>query len=78
MNMYPFHSWINKLFSEENNVPRKLLEAREVAGSATYKQSGTVEKQEIQNQNSFIVSQSGEISLPQQPKDSDVINCVVF
>ena len=30
---------INKLFSEENKVPRILFEARKVAGSATYKQS---------------------------------------
>ena len=32
-------NWINKLFSEENNVPRTLFEARKVAGSATYKQA---------------------------------------
>ena len=37
-----FYNWINKLFSEENEVPRTLLEARKVAGSATYKQSETV------------------------------------
>ena len=37
-----FHSWINKSVSEENMVPRALFEAREVTGSATYKQSKTV------------------------------------
>ena len=37
-----FHDWINKPFSEENKHPRRLFEAREVAGSATYKQSKTV------------------------------------
>ena len=36
-----FSNWINKLFSEENKVPRKLLEARKVAGSATYNTSTT-------------------------------------
>ena len=37
--IYIFFSdnWINKLFSEENKVPRTLFEARNVAGSATYK-----------------------------------------
>ena len=35
-----FHEWINKLFSEENQV-RTLFEARKVAGSAIYKQSKT-------------------------------------
>ena len=30
---------MNKLFSEENKVPRTLFEARKVAGSATRKQS---------------------------------------
>ena len=40
--MYFFHRRINKLFSEENKVSRTLFEAREVAGSATYKQSKTV------------------------------------
>ena len=40
--MYLFHKWMNKLFSEENKVPRILFEARKVAGSATYKQSETV------------------------------------
>ena len=29
---------MNKLYSEENKVPRSLFEARQVAGSATYKQ----------------------------------------
>ena len=33
---------INKLFPEENMVPRTLFEAGEVAGSAKYKQSKTV------------------------------------
>ena len=33
---------LHKLVSEENKVPRTLLEARKVAGSATYKQSKTV------------------------------------
>ena len=37
-----FHNWINKLFSEENNVLKTLFEAREVAGSGKYKQSKTV------------------------------------
>ena len=32
------HNWVNKLFLEENKVPRTLFEARKVAGSATYKQ----------------------------------------
>ena len=32
---------MNKLFSQENKVPRTLCEAREVAGSAKYKQSKT-------------------------------------
>ena len=31
---YNTHNWINKLFSEENKVPRTLFEARKVAGSA--------------------------------------------
>ena len=35
------HNWINKLFSEENKVPRTLFEARKLAESATYKQSKT-------------------------------------
>ena len=35
------HDWINKL-SSENKVPRAVFEARQVAGSATYKQSTTV------------------------------------
>ena len=30
---------MNKLFSEENKVPRTRFEARKVAGPATYKQS---------------------------------------
>ena len=38
-NIYLIHKWVNKLFSEENKVPRTLYEARKVAGSATYKQS---------------------------------------
>ena len=33
-----FLNWINKLFSEENKVPKTLFEARKLAGSATYKQ----------------------------------------
>ena len=37
-----FHIWMNKLFSEENKVPRTLFEGRKVAGSATYKQNKTV------------------------------------
>ena len=37
--MYLFCYWVNKLFSEENKVPRTLLEAGKVAGSATYKVS---------------------------------------
>ena len=36
-----FHNWINKLFSEENEVPVMLFEAGRVAGSATYRQSNT-------------------------------------
>ena len=36
-NIYLFHEWINKLFSEENKVYRTLCEAREVAGSAKCK-----------------------------------------
>ena len=32
------YKWINKLFSEENKVPRDLFEAIQVAGSAKYKQ----------------------------------------
>ena len=32
------HKWINKLFSEENKVPRTLFEARKAAGSTKYKQ----------------------------------------
>ena len=34
-------NWVNKLFSEENKVPRTQFEAWRVAGSATYKQSKT-------------------------------------
>ena len=30
------NDWINKLFSEENKVPRTLFGARRVAGSAKY------------------------------------------
>ena len=41
-NILFFHKRINKLFSEENKVPRTLCEARKVAGSAKYKQSKTV------------------------------------
>ena len=41
-NTYSFHNWINKLFLEENKVPRTLFEARKVTGSATCKQSKTV------------------------------------
>ena len=33
------HQWMNKLLSEENQVPE---EDRQVAGSATYKHSETV------------------------------------
>ena len=33
-----FHKWLNKLFTEEDNVPSKQFKARKVAGSATYKQ----------------------------------------
>ena len=40
-NIY-FYYWIDKLFLEENKVPRKLFDARKVAGSATYKQSKTL------------------------------------
>ena len=29
------NNWINKLFSEDNKVPRMLFEDKEVAGSAT-------------------------------------------
>ena len=36
------NKWINKLFSEENKVPRTLFEARKLAGSAIYKQSKRV------------------------------------
>ena len=39
---YFLYKWINKLLSEEYKVPRTLFEARQVAGSATYKQSKTV------------------------------------
>ena len=39
-----FHNWINKLFLEENDFLRRQFEAREVAGSARYKQSKTVWK----------------------------------
>ena len=35
-------TWRNKLFSEEKKVPRSLLEARKLAGSATYEPSKTV------------------------------------
>ena len=38
----------NKLFSYENKVPRRLFAAREVAGSATYKQSKWYESDFIQ------------------------------
>ena len=38
LNIYLFHNWVNKLFSQENKVPRKQFKARKVAGSATYKQ----------------------------------------
>ena len=34
---FVFHNWINKLFSEENKIPRTPFEAWKVAGSATYK-----------------------------------------
>ena len=34
-----FFNWIDKLFSEENKVPRRLFDTRKVAESATYKQS---------------------------------------
>ena len=37
-NIYLFHNFIKKLLSEENKVPGTLFEARNVAGSATYKQ----------------------------------------
>ena len=37
-----FHNWINKLFPEENKVPRRLFEARKVSGSATCKQNTTL------------------------------------
>ena len=37
-----FHNRIKKLFSEENQVPRTLFEARKVAGPAKYKQSETL------------------------------------
>ena len=30
---------MNKLFSEENKIPRTLFEARKVAGPTAYKQS---------------------------------------
>ena len=33
-NINHLHNWINKLFSEENKIPRTLFEARKVAGSA--------------------------------------------
>ena len=33
---------MNKVFSEENQFPRTLIEARKAAGSTTYKQSKTV------------------------------------
>ena len=35
------------MFSEENNVPRTLFEARKMAGSAKYKQSSPSNKQSI-------------------------------
>ena len=41
-NIYIFHKWINKLFSEENKVLWTPFEARVVAGSAKYKQSTSV------------------------------------
>ena len=41
-NICLLHDWINKLFSEENKVPRTLFEARKEAGSATNKQIITV------------------------------------
>ena len=41
-NIHLSHTRINKLFSEENKVPRNLFEARKVAGSAKCKQSMTV------------------------------------
>ena len=41
-NINNFQKWINKLFSEENKVPRMLFEAKLVAGSATYEQRETV------------------------------------
>lgn len=37
--MYFFQDWINKQFAEENKVPRILFDARNVAGSAIFKQS---------------------------------------
>ena len=37
--MYFPHYWVNKLFSEENEVPRTTFQARKVAGSATYEQN---------------------------------------
>ena len=40
--IYFLHTWINKLFSEENDDRRTLFAARKVAGSATCKQSKTV------------------------------------
>ena len=40
--MFFFHSWINKLFSEEDKTSRAQSEAKKVAGSAKYKQSKTV------------------------------------
>lgn len=35
------HSRIDKLLLKENKVPRKLIEANKVAGSAKYEQSNT-------------------------------------
>ena len=43
-NIHFFHKWIIKLFSEDNKVPRTLVEARKVAGSAKHKQNKTVGK----------------------------------
>ena len=37
-NIYLFYNWINRLFTEENMVPRTLFEARNVAGSTKNKQ----------------------------------------
>ena len=41
-NIHISHDWINKLFSEDDKVPRTLFVARKVAGSATYKQRETI------------------------------------